>query len=109
MSTCISRQGEYGEHQPGAGTERFTCQRCFVFDEHAAMATLAELEALLDQAASALTTVGKKALVVKPTLDKPYPDDPSWTPWTRFLEEPAREAFNLGAEIKRRLRAGGSQ
>lgn len=23
---------------------------------------------------------------VKPNLDKPYPDDPRWTPWSRFVE-----------------------
>jgi hypothetical protein len=23
---------------------------------------------------------------VKPHLDKPYPDDPRWSPWTRFVE-----------------------
>ncbi|MFE7720112.1 hypothetical protein ACFU44_13845 [Nocardia rhizosphaerihabitans] len=23
---------------------------------------------------------------VKPHLDKPYPDDPRWTPWSRFVE-----------------------
>lgn len=25
-------------------------------------------------------------LGIKPILDKPYPDDPRWTPWTRFVE-----------------------
>lgn len=25
-------------------------------------------------------------IAVKPHLDKPYPDDPRWTPWTRFVE-----------------------
>jgi hypothetical protein len=63
-----------------------------------------EMRELLRQAAAALTEVGKKALVVKPTLDKPYPDEPSWTPWTRYLGEPARNAYNLGVEIRRRLR-----
>lgn len=23
---------------------------------------------------------------IKPFLDKPYPDDERWTPWTRFVE-----------------------
>lgn len=63
-----------------------------------------ELRDLLRQAADALVEVGKKALVVKPTLDKPYPDQPEWTPWTRFLGEPARNAYNLGHEIRRKLK-----
>ena len=25
-------------------------------------------------------------IAVKPHLDAPYPDDPRWTPWTRFVE-----------------------
>lgn len=25
-------------------------------------------------------------MAVKPLLDQPYPDDPRWTPWTRFVE-----------------------
>lgn len=62
-----------------------------------------QLRELLRQAADALLEVGKKALVVKPTLSKPYPDDPSWTPWTRFLEQPARDAYSLGYEIRRQL------
>lgn len=66
-----------------------------------------EMRDLLEQAAAALKAVGKAALVVKPTLDKPYPDDPSWTPWTRFMEQPARTAYNLGAEIRRVLKASG--
>lgn len=66
-----------------------------------------EMRELLEQSAAALKAVGKAALVVKPTLDKPYPDDPSWTPWTRFMDQPARDAYNLGSRILRELRAGG--
>ena len=25
-------------------------------------------------------------LTVLPLLDKPYPDDPRWSPWTRFVQ-----------------------
>lgn len=59
--------------------------------------------ALLRQAADALVEVGKKALVVQPVLSTPYPDAPGWTPWTRFLESPAREAYNLGHALLRKL------
>lgn len=59
--------------------------------------------ALLRQAADTLIDVGKKALVVKPSLDKPYPDMPAWTPWSRFMEAPAREAYELGHALLRKL------
>jgi hypothetical protein len=26
-------------------------------------------------------------IAVSPHLSQPYPDDPRWTPWTRFLEK----------------------
>lgn len=67
-------------------------------------ATREELIALLRQAGEALRAVGKAAIVVKPTLDKPYSDAPQWTPWTRFMEKPAKRAYNLGSEIRRRFR-----
>lgn len=41
MSTCISSQGEYSSHETG---ERFTCVRCFVFDEDAAVEALEAAE-----------------------------------------------------------------
>lgn len=50
MSTCISREGEYGAHGLGEGAERFTCTRCYVFDEDAAMAALAQAEKERDEA-----------------------------------------------------------
>lgn len=56
---------------------------------------------LLRQAARALKDVGKAALVVKPTLTKPYPDAPRTNPWQQFMDQPAREAYNLGVEILR--------
>jgi hypothetical protein len=30
--------------------------------------------------------IAASLIAVKPHLDKPYPDDPRWTPWTRFIE-----------------------
>jgi hypothetical protein len=63
-----------------------------------------EMRDLLHQAADALTDVGKKALVVKPSLDHPYLDEPSWTPWTRFMGPAATRAYNLGIQIDHQLR-----
>jgi hypothetical protein len=31
-------------------------------------------------------------LAVEPALDKPFPDDPRWTPWSRFIDRPWRSA-----------------
>lgn len=44
MSACISREGEYSNHTRSATP--FICGRCYVFDEDAALATLARVERL---------------------------------------------------------------
>lgn len=53
----------------------------------------------------ALKEVLKALIVVKGSLDKPYPEKPEWSPWTRWVEK----AFSQGAhaeEVARRtLRA----
>lgn len=59
-----------------------------------------DARALLREASDALLAAGKAALTVKPTLDKPYRDAPEWSPWTRFMEKPARAAYNLGSKIR---------
>lgn len=58
----------------------------------------------LREAEEALRAIGKAAIVVKPTLDRPYSDAPDWTPWTRFMERPAKRAYNLGQQIRRYLK-----
>ncbi|MGW0821801.1 hypothetical protein [Streptomyces sp. NPDC002845] len=63
-------------------------------------------EQQLTEAADALRAIGKACIVVKPTLDVPYPDDPRWTPWTRWVERPARTASNLGILLRRQLGTG---
>ncbi|MFB7285467.1 hypothetical protein [Actinacidiphila glaucinigra] len=63
----------------------------------------ADLKAQLAEAAEALCAVGKAAIVVQPALDKPYPDAPQWTPWTRWMQRPARQAYNLGILLRRQL------
>jgi hypothetical protein len=52
----------------------------------------------------ALSDVAQAALVVKGTLTKPYPDDPRWSPWTRFMYRPTERAFNLGFQLRREYR-----
>lgn len=44
MSKCISREGEYSEHETDA---RFACQRCFAFDEDAALAEIDHLRQII--------------------------------------------------------------
>jgi len=59
---------------------------------------------LLEQAAEALWECSKAALTVKPDLDKPYRDDPRWSPWTRWVEPRARRAHDLAMTIRKHLR-----
>lgn len=63
---------------------------------------------LLQQAADALWNCAKSVLTVKPTLDTPY-DVPyeQWTPYTRWVERPAREAHDLCMKIRNRLKGAG--
>ena len=59
---------------------------------------------LLEQAADALRNCAKSALTVKPSLDEPYPDHPDWTPYTRWVERPARSAHDLAMVIRKHLK-----
>lgn len=59
---------------------------------------------LLEQAADALWKCAKSALTVKPSLDQPYPDAPEWTPYTRWVEQPARRARDLAVAIRKHLK-----
>ena len=59
---------------------------------------------LLAEAADALWQCAKAALTVKPTLDVPYSDAPDWTPYTRWVEPPARTAHDLAMKIRKHLR-----
>ena len=47
MSQCISRHGEYSEHDlDETGEHEFTCKRCWVFDEDAALSALRRARSL---------------------------------------------------------------
>lgn len=63
---------------------------------------------LLEQAEKALWNCAKAALTVKPTLDVPYQDAPEWTPYTRWVERPSREAHDLAMAIRRHLKGNGT-
>jgi len=82
--------------------------------EAAAQAAIAAAPAcpcggLLQRAADALWNCAKAALTVEPTLKQPYPDDPRWSPWTRWVERPAREAHDTAMAIRKHLRETGGQ
>jgi hypothetical protein len=66
------------------------------------------LRGLLTDAEAKLRTLAKKCVVAKTTLDKPYSDEPGTTPWKKYVEQPAREAYNLAVEIQRELKASGA-
>lgn len=67
-------------------------------------AEVQRLRVELAKASDALCAVGKAALVVAPTLAKPYPDAPETSPWQQFMERPVRDAYNLGRRIRRDLK-----
>jgi hypothetical protein len=67
---------------------------------------LTDLE-LLEAAARALRSFTLSALTARKYLDKPYTDDPRWSPWTRWLEPEARRAHDLSRMIRKRLAQDG--
>ena len=40
-------------------------------------------------------SIAASLIAVKGHLDTPYPDDPRWTPWTRFIERTLRQVDEL--------------
>jgi len=65
------------------------------------------LQHLLSDAEGRMRTLAKKCVVARPILDKPFSDEPGTTPWKKFVEQPAREAYDLAVEIKRTLKGRG--
>jgi len=47
----------------------------------------AERDALAVELRNLASETAKVLLTVKPNLDRAYPDDPRWTPWTRWVEK----------------------
>lgn len=61
------------------------------------------LREALDVANKALHQNITTWITLSPVLEEPYPDDPRWTPWTRFGKRAADAAVNAQSEIKRAL------
>lgn len=60
MSKCISRHGEYSEHQfpeSPSSTNQFVCELCWTFDEEAAQGALDAANQEADRLRSALRDV----------------------------------------------------
>ena len=69
-------------------------------------ALLAERERLreaLREAAGALKAWIATALTLRAHLEDPYPDDPRWTPYTRFVERELRRTAAARAAIRAAL------
>lgn len=88
MSKCISHLGEYSEHTPGEGAQRFVCTFCGAFDEDACVAALEAadakvraVEALADdmerQPMSEIAPVSGMAIILRAALADPKREEPT--------------------------------
>lgn len=59
---------------------------------------------LLRDCQEAMHELATALLTVKPRLSEPYPDDPRWSPWTRFVKRDAERVYNLSFRIAKALR-----
>ena len=64
----------------------------------------AESVAALRETHEALKEVLKALIVVKGSLDKPYPERPEWSPWTCFVEQAFRQGAAAEEVARRTLR-----
>lgn len=68
MSTCISRAGEYSEHQTEAGN--YICDLCGVIDEEGIFAELDALRAKVSRVEAKLADWVKRAAEVEPVTGR---------------------------------------
>lgn len=64
---------------------------------------------VLDQIDVALTKCVTTSIALSNTLDVPYKDDPSWTPWTRFAKPAADRAFAARKALRAALASPRTQ
>jgi hypothetical protein len=69
----------------------------------------APLVEALEVAEKALHANKAAWLTLAPALSTPYPDDPRWTPWTRFGERAGRAAWDAGDKVREALAAHRAQ
>lgn len=94
----------YGHTASGEPVHR--CITCGTFNVdfivRARCATLVEALRVAEEALRVNTTTW---LALEPALGTPYPDDPRWTPWTRFGERAGRKATNALTTVRDALAA----
>lgn len=64
-----------------------------------------ELRAVLEEAEHAVKETAKVLMVLQGTLEKPYEDDPRWSPWTRFVARNERSPWSLLCKVDTSIRA----
>ena len=60
---------------------------------------------VLDKVECALMVATSTAITLGPSLSDPYPDDPRWTPNTRFLEPMGRRAMAAKDALRKARRS----
>lgn len=123
-AACMKRQGHDGEHATpqghwidgpwceypdAAAPDRSSaatphapdcnCHRCEPYTEWLGDETDAspDREPVSAEARELRRDIIASLIAVKGHLDQPYPDDPRWTPWTRFIERTLRKVDELAA------------
>jgi hypothetical protein len=61
---------------------------------------LREAEEALVEAGEALRNHATHWITISPLLEEPYPDDPRWSPWTRF----GKRACDRGQAARKQVR-----
>lgn len=67
-----------------------------------------ELVAALRACYRSIGQLRTSLITVEPFLDKPFPDDPRWTPWSRFIDRPWRQAATASELARAALSREGS-
>lgn len=55
---------------------------------------------VIDKVDRALTKCITTSIALSDRLDDPYPDDPRWTPWTRFAKPAADRALDARKALR---------
>ena len=67
-----------------------TREAAYLQTMYPAPADTVNVDTLVETVDNARRSIAASLIAVKGHLDKPYPDNPRWTPWTRFVERELR-------------------
>lgn len=67
--------------------------------------TIAVEREVIEQASLAVRETAKALITLEETLKQPYPDDPRWSPWTRFIDRNEYSPWSLLAKADTALKA----